>query len=385
MQKKILINLITFDGGNLVPLLYKSAHWLSLGTHVHYYCTQEVAARIRELKLITDYSHVSFIEVEGARPIKGKFQLIFEGIRRNIREYPKFRKFAKEYDAVYSVSAVLDMILLPYMLKKMNKKIMWASVFDNTVPLFSGGRMISGNKTVRMLAWLFYRASLPLLKSADTLFVVKPELKAILIREHFSAEQLVITGNGVEVNYIKNAKVLPEYAFDALYVGRINEAKGIYDMLEVVKLLVQKQPDFTLGIMGSGDDKSVADYKAAINSAGLAKNMIMLGFVSGQKKYDIIKSSKCFLFLSLTESMPVVVMEAVSSGLKAFLSDLDCYSMYKNGEVTVFNQRDYALIAKKMLELFETKDFLNVQGIKLLESFSWERIAQLEAESIKLV
>ena len=313
------------------------------------------------------------------RKIEGKIQLIFEGLRRNVQALSFTRRFKNKFDGVYSISTVLDLLLFPYFLKKIDKRLKWTAVFDNTVPF-----IYMGNILIRFLAWFFYRFSLLLLKDADYLFAVRPELKEYLLGKGFKHDRLVVTGNAIEIGFIKSAQKEDRYNIDALYIGRINELKGIYDMLKVLEIVKVIYPDFQLALMGTGDRQTMIKYKKKIEEMGLTANIQFLGYKTGLTKFSIIKSSKCFWFLSHTESFPVAPLEAVCCGLPAIVYDLEAYKMYTNKEMMILKRKDYVAAAKKVLEIFKEGNFDNSAGKKLFQkiSWSWDKIAAIEYNTL---
>lgn len=375
MSKKILINGVTLNEGNITPLLLKASVWQKAGAEISFLGDKNLEHQIRGLGIL---KHYNFVYIRAEPLSQTRFGFIFKAIQRNFFALKAIRNHLKRFDVIYSISSVLDMILLPFFLKRKNKNLIWATVFDNTVPLLLDGKIVAGNKMVRLLAWFFYQISLILLKSADIVFVIKPELRQTLLKQGFQERQLVLTGNGVEGNLIRRAKPRSQFSIDALYIGRINEAKGIYDMLRVMERVVEKYPNFQLALMGRGDAQTESLFKEKIHTMGLERNIQFLGYRTGQEKFDIIKSSKVFLFLSETESVPIAPLEAVCSGLKTLVYDLDAYTMYKNGEVVVFKKNDWNAVAQKVLEIFEKNDFSNAKGELLLDAFNWDKIAQKE-------
>lgn len=368
---KILVNGLTIEEGNLVPLLSKIKIWQGKGGEVSIVGNKDLKEQIEKLSILK--KEYKFIELTGTRKIKDKFHLIFEGLKRNLRLAKTIKDYGN-FDIVYSISSVLDLILFPFFLKIANKKIKWATVFDNIVPLDD-----SGNRVVRFLAWAFFHLSLILLRRVDYIFVISKDLKDYLSQKGFDREKIILTGNAVEVDLIKKARRNKRYNIDALFVGRINEAKGIYDMLDVLKIIKKKYPNFQLAIIGRGDATTEKKYKKEIKNRELEKNVQFLGYKTGLEKFNIIKSSKIFLFLSRSESFGVALLEAVCCGLKAVVYELEPYKkIYLNNEIIMVAKNDYAKAANEVLKIVESSDFENKKGKLLLHKYSWDAIAKKE-------
>jgi len=379
-MKKILINTVTVsENGVSIPWLLKFKEFQRLGYEISFNFGSFIKSVKRPIQNVYFFNK----RIKGLKEISaGRFSkvgFIFYALKRNFVALRNIKDVCGKYEIVYSPSSVLDLVIYPFILKKMDKKIVWVTVLDNLVPITD-----PGNKIIRFLAWLFFQISILLVKSADHVFVISEDLKNYLIKRGFGKEKITVTGNGIEAQLIKKAKINPKYSFDALFIGRINETKGIYDMLKVLSLVVKKYPDFQLAIMGNGDVVTEAKFKKKIEAMGLKRNVKFLGFIVGQKKYDIIKSSKTFWFLSKSksESFGVALLEVVCLGKKAFAYNLPPYrNIYKNNEVFVFEKNDFQAVAKAVLETFKNRNFKNPKGIKLLDKYSWEKIAQAEADA----
>lgn len=373
MVKKILVNGITLEEANLSPLLIKINAWRSAGCSITIFGSTLLRQKIDSLNILKEFG---FIELMNTCRFESRLQFIFEALKRNLRAWPFISEFRNKFDIVYSISSVLDLVLFSYFLKKSDKKIRWVTVFDNTVSIAG-----SGNIFVSFPAWLFFRLSLFLLKKADLIFTVSDELKDFLIEKGFDEGRIVLTGNAMEIEMMKQARKNEAYHLDALYTGRINEAKGIYDLLSVLKIVKKKYPGFQLGIMGKGDEASEARFKRKVKEIGLETNIQLLRHRIGVEKFDIIKSSKCFWFLSKGESFGISLLEAVCLGLPSLAYDLKPFrKLYKNDEVFFLKKNDTASVAAKVLEIFENEDFDNKAGRELFSQFdfTWTDIAEKE-------
>lgn len=326
--------------------------------------------------------NINFLIVKNTKFTNKKFFFILESIKRNYLALKFIPKNKNKFDVIFSISSVLDLIIFPYFLKLKNPKIIWCTILDNIVPISD-----PGNKIIRFLAWIFFQTSIFLIKKADIIFVVSPNLKEYLIWRHFNSSSIVITGNGIDTKTLQKAKPTSSQ-YDCLFIGRLNETKGIFDMLDVVYTVKIKIPNFSLAIIGEGDNLTKNKFIDKINRLNLNKNLILLGRKTGLEKFSILKSSKTFMFLSKSpsESFGIALLEAVSCGLPAFAYNLPAYqNIYKNNEINFSKINDTNSISKSILKTFQTKQFENKNGKKLLGKYTWEKIAKTEYDAFKKI
>jgi len=314
-----------------------------------------------------------------------KISFMLHSLWRNLAVLKKSRNILAQnnFDVIYTPLSVLDFAVYPYFLKLTGKKIKWATTLANIVTLTD-----EGSKIIRFLAWLFFKISLRMIRRADVIFASTPEIREYLIKKGFQEDKVILTGFAIENEMIEKAKANMKYDIDALFVGRINETKGIYDMVEVLKIAKKKYPVFQLAIMGEGDEITKNNFQRKIKEMGLENNAQFLGYKDGMEKYNIMKSARSFWFLSKSksESFGVALLEAVCSGIPAFSYDLPQFRwLYPNGEVNISPRGDYESVARKVLELFESRNFRNEKGEKLLGKYSWEKIAETEYGEIKKI
>ena len=122
----------------------------------------------------------------------------------------------------------------------------------------------------------------------------------------------------IPVDVIPNGYNLPECNMQSkknriLVVTRMFERKGVQFFIKAVENL---STDWEIVIAGDGPYLS--------NLKSLAKNIPsikFLGFVKGQALMDLYQSSKIFVFPSLQENFPVVLLEAMSYGCAIITSN----------------------------------------------------------------
>lgn len=98
--------------------------------------------------------------------------------------------------------------------------------------------------------------------------------------------------------------------FELVFLGLINPAKGIFDLLEVLKENINEfSGKVLLHIGGNGN---VDELKQKIEEYGLSDIVVYEGFVSGEKKTELLQNCDVFVLPSYVEGLPISILEAMS-------------------------------------------------------------------------
>jgi glycosyltransferase involved in cell wall biosynthesis len=111
---------------------------------------------------------------------------------------------------------------------------------------------------------------------------------------------------------IPNVKGSKRRQKQLLFLGRIGERKGLFDLISALANDKLKGLDFKLLIGGDGDLEAA---KLLIEKYNLESQIVFLGWVTGKEKIRLLQTSTVFLLPSYNEGMPMSVLEALASGL----------------------------------------------------------------------
>ena len=101
--------------------------------------------------------------------------------------------------------------------------------------------------------------------------------------------------------------------FTLLFLGLLGKNKGIYDLLECIRdHKVEFQGKLKLYIGGNGEIEHV---KQLIKEYGIADIVIFEGWVSGDKKIELLNKSDAYILPSYKEGLPISILEAMSYGM----------------------------------------------------------------------
>jgi len=115
-----------------------------------------------------------------------------------------------------------------------------------------------------------------------------------------------------------NAVIMPEYVktdyrdHNVLFLGRLGERKGTYDILNVIPDILKTVPDAMFYLGGDGDIEQCREITVKNSFADHVK---FLGWVRGANKEEYLKRCSIFTLPSYHEGMPMSVLEAMSYGL----------------------------------------------------------------------
>lgn len=155
--------------------------------------------------------------------------------------------------------------------------------------------------------------------------------------------------------------------YDAVFLSRLNEQKGLIDLVEAWNQIVAHRPEAQLLIIGDGEESFIANIKSRIRIAGIEKNITFAGIKFGEEKVKLLKASRVFLFPSHFESHAIVIDEAIACNLPIVAWDLPVYENRVNNAVYFARVPfgDIHTMTKTVLEVLDGKHKANTTRPRL--------------------
>lgn len=97
-----------------------------------------------------------------------------------------------------------------------------------------------------------------------------------------------------------------------LFLGRLGNGKGTYDLLQAVRRITGRHPNIKLILGGDGEVERTRD---TIRELGIDANVEVLGWVAGPAKARLLAQAAIYVLPSYAEGLPMSVLEAMSAGL----------------------------------------------------------------------
>ncbi|MEH7512318.1 glycosyltransferase family 4 protein [Gottfriedia acidiceleris] len=163
-----------------------------------------------------------------------------------------------------------------------------------------------------------------------------------------------------------NIKVLPNYIdllqFDGkdtsikknkikqiVFMGKVSESKGIYDVIEVIKITKLKKIKCKFKIAGNGTPNDLKKFNDAIIKNRLEDYIEYVGWVSSEDKIKLLSSSDIFILPSHFEAFGIVFLEAMYFGLPIISTNVGGIP-----EVVINNQNGFLVSSKSPEDLFNS-------------------------------
>lgn len=107
--------------------------------------------------------------------------------------------------------------------------------------------------------------------------------------------------------------------YDLIYLGRLEYPKNPQRLIEIMRLLKEKNSKIKIAIVGDGKERK--NIEELIIKYDLQKNIKMYGFQ--KNPYPILKSSKVLIMTSIYEGTPMCALEAISLGKPIISTPVD--------------------------------------------------------------
>tara|TARA_R110001583_G_scaffold135311_2_gene287108 strand:+ start:1620 stop:2702 length:1083 start_codon:yes stop_codon:yes gene_type:complete len=158
-----------------------------------------------------------------------------------------------------------------------------------------------------------------------------------------------------------------------LFLGRLNQNKGIEDLINSFAKIATAHPEIQLQLAGDGD---ITRYKTQAIKLGIASRVDFLGWISGLSKSQCLANATIYCLPSYNEAFPMGILEAMSANVAVVASTTGGIpdAITHNKEGLLIEAGNVDALAKALNILLENDDlrqeYVKAAKKKYLNNFS---------------
>jgi sugar transferase (PEP-CTERM/EpsH1 system associated) len=222
---------------------------------------------------------------------------------------------------------------------------------------------------------------------ADSVFAISAEVREFYCRESgFPAERMAVIPNGIDIRRIDEADrrgVRQEFGFiesDFVIgtVARLDATKDTHTLVRAFAQLHHAQPDSRLKLLIVGDGAERTNLESFVGKQELNHAVVFTGL-----RHDVprlLGAMNVFSLSSLSEGMPLTVMEAMAARLPVVATNVGALPELVEESATGFltEPEDAAGLAERLRKLYQNPEMANLFGTnarrKVEQEFSLDRM-----------
>lgn len=151
-----------------------------------------------------------------------------------------------------------------------------------------------------------------------------------------------------------------------LFLGWIEQNKGIYEIMEAAKSLEQEAIEWQIG----GNGKAFETIKKELETSGLDQKVKLRGWVLNEDKKALLENADIFVLPSYREGLPNALLEAMQHGMAVTATSVgaipDVINSGNNG--ILVPPKDAKALEKAVKELVDDPEKRASYGLKAMET-----------------
>lgn len=201
------------------------------------------------------------------------------------------------------------------------------------------------------------------------------------LKYDLDTDRTAYIANGVEERFFVHREYRKDRPIRLLYAGSWLDQRGIFYLREALQELTVKLPGMTMTFAGCGvPEQTIAQFFGA----ELARKIIVRPVVPSENMPELYLEHDVFLFPSLVEGLPSVILEAMASGMPVITTETcgmpDIVEHGQNGMlIAPADAKAIEIAVLRLGDSGELRERLGRAARETMRSYTWERSAsQLE-------
>lgn len=296
--------------------------------------------------------------------------------------FEAWRVKLEEGTIIYSASEFWMDSLPALILKLRYPQSTWVAAWYQTAPNpligFSEGERKNRYRVGAFFYWLLQYFIKPLISRFADIVLVNNDEERKQFPELIQENRVRVVLGAVDLEKIKKWKRDREYLpkiYDAVFQGRFHPQKGIFELVDIWKLIVNQKSKAKLAVIGNGP--LMQDVKAKVKKLGLEENIKFFGYVyDGPEKYTIFSQSRIVVHPAFYDSGGMAAAEAMAFGLPCVGFKLKSYESYYPRGIVKVKTGNLQTFSEEIIKLIDNSAYREKVGqdaFKMInENWSWD-------------
>jgi glycosyltransferase involved in cell wall biosynthesis len=213
----------------------------------------------------------------------------------------------------------------------------------------------------------------------DAVIVPNSLTKSALKRYGVQSEIRTIPNGLDATEYSSARRSTPEDQYDVVVVSRLVYRKGIDLLLDALREIVAEHASISVAIVGDGPKRS--EFEQQANEYDLGDNVNFLGYVSKERKIDLLQGADIFVLPSRQEGFGIAVLEAMAAGNPVVVNEIPVLRQLVSSEngtlVDATSPEDFAASILELLQMPEQeKRAYRTRNRRVAGEYSWTEVGK---------
>lgn len=239
--------------------------------------------------------------------------------------------------------------------------------------LFGTTAFQAGAFPVALATWILERP-IPAVFRRTQAVAVSESTREDLVARGLRARDIEVIPNGIDVDHYTPSSGARTERPSLLFLGRLKRYKRVDLVIDAVGRLAAAGHDVTLRVGGAGEEAD--SLRAHARARGVADRVEFLGFVTDERKLEILRESWLHVLTSPKEGWGISNLEAAACGTPTIASDAPgLRESVLHGETGLLVPHgDVAALTESIAALFADaarREVMGRQARVFAEGFSW--------------
>jgi glycosyltransferase involved in cell wall biosynthesis len=241
----------------------------------------------------------------------------------------------------------------------------------------------------RLFLWAERKSARWINKDADLLLALSSTVASHYhqVERSLGLRPTPILPSGCGIDLERLADVATEAKeFDVVFLGRLHEQKGVFELPHVWRRIVEAQPGARLLVIGEGPHRHATEQM--FERMRLNSSVVFTGGIGEAEKNKLLGRSRVGLSLSYEEGWGLSITEFMALGLPVVAYELPVFEEVFPGHLELAPPHDMEAAASKVLGLLgddQRRLSLGLKSKEFVARYDYRNMAQAELAKLSAV